>query len=102
VSKAFWLLTAKLLLVTAGNWFLIPSPMGFMNSFYCLTLWEPSDGLEGFPVQSTKLLLVISSTVALSFKPSRTHILICLRSKTVYVFGNGVSSSTRGRVCLSE
>jgi hypothetical protein len=31
-----------------------------------------------------------------------THDLIYVRSETVYVFVNGVSSSTRGEVCLSE
>jgi hypothetical protein len=38
----------------------------------------------------------------LVFSPIWTHDLIYIRSKTVYVFGNGVSSSTRGGVCLSN
>jgi hypothetical protein len=46
---------------------------------------------------SSKLLLALASAVVLGFE---THDPV--GSKTVYVFGNGASSSTRGVVGLSE
>jgi hypothetical protein len=68
VSKAFWLLSAKLLLATASKWFLIPSPMGLMTAFYCLTLWDPSGGsFQYSPInccwQSPALSLLVFSPV---------------------------------------
>jgi hypothetical protein len=51
----------------------------------------------------SKLLLVLASTVVFCFPDSvGTHDQISVHSKIVYVFGNGVSSSTRGGVGLSE
>jgi hypothetical protein len=49
--------------------------------------------------RSSKLLLVLASVVVLGFG---SRDLIFVLSKTVYVFENGASSSTRGEVDISE
>jgi hypothetical protein len=54
------------------------------------------------PVESNKLLLVSPAQSFLVSGPVGTHDLIYVRSKTVYVFVNGVSFSTRGGVGVSE
>jgi hypothetical protein len=52
--------------------------------------------------RSSKLLMVLASTVILVSGPVGTHALIYVRFKTIFVFENGASSLTRGRVGLSE
>lgn len=44
-------------------------------------------------VQSTKMQRVLASTVVLDVGPSRNHDESLALSKTVYMFGNGASSS---------
>jgi hypothetical protein len=53
-------------------------------------------------VQSSKLLLALTSMVILGFGPCLGHDLIYVCLKTVYAFGNGVSPLMRGGVRFSE
>jgi hypothetical protein len=50
-------------------------------------------------IESSNSLLALASTAILGFG---TQDVIHVRPKTVCVFGNGVSSLKRGRVCVSE
>jgi hypothetical protein len=63
--------------------------------------WEGrvTGGLKEEVLGRIKLLLVLARRVFLAFSgPVGTHGLIFVRSKTIYLCGNGASSSTRGGV----
>jgi hypothetical protein len=82
--------------LSPGQSFLVPSPAGLMTIFYCLTT------LGTHWLQSSQMLQALVSTVDLDFGRVGTHGLIYVRSKTVNVFRNGISSSTRGGICPFE
>jgi hypothetical protein len=87
-SKLGW--AGNLLLALAST------VLAFETKFFCLkTLSRETYSKLGW---SGNLLLALASTV-LGFGP---HDHIFIGSKTIYVFGNGTSSSRRGGADLSE
>jgi hypothetical protein len=96
---------SRAILVFGPRW----DPWAYICSFqhhFCVLeqglLFNDRGGTDSSPVQFSKLLLVLARTVVLFSELFGANDLIYVRSKNVYVFGDGASISMRGGAGLPE